>query len=77
VEIVFLVLVLDPETETSSLYCYHSSRFHLKTETESSLRNVLLEVKDSTAWLSVEFLNFPHLGGQRQERALHGERIAF
>jgi hypothetical protein len=30
---------LCPETETSSLYWFHLSRFQLKTETESSLRN--------------------------------------
>jgi hypothetical protein len=30
-----------PETETSSFYCAYLDRFHLKTEIESSLRNVV------------------------------------
>jgi hypothetical protein len=30
-----------PETETNSIYWAEQSRFHLKTETESSLRNIM------------------------------------
>jgi hypothetical protein len=33
------------KTGTSSIYLVQLSRFHLKTETESSLRNVLLYVR--------------------------------
>jgi hypothetical protein len=31
---------IDPETETICSYWVYPSRFHLKTETESSVRNV-------------------------------------
>jgi hypothetical protein len=36
------------ETETSSFYWDHLCRFHLKTETESSFRNVVFKIKHRT-----------------------------
>jgi hypothetical protein len=36
-----LDITSDPETETNSFYWAHLSMFHLKTETESSLQNVV------------------------------------
>jgi hypothetical protein len=36
------------ETKTSSFYWVHLSRLPMKTETESSLRNVALQLKDRT-----------------------------
>jgi hypothetical protein len=32
---------LSPETESSSIYWTQLSRYHLKTETRSNLRNIL------------------------------------
>jgi hypothetical protein len=36
-----------PEIGTSSIDWAHQNRFHLKTETESSLRNVVLKYKQN------------------------------
>jgi hypothetical protein len=37
-----------PEIGTSSIYSAQLSKLHLKMETESSLRNVVLQIKDRT-----------------------------
>jgi hypothetical protein len=43
--IVFLGIIHRPEVGTSSIHWAQLSRFYLKTETESSLRNVVLKYK--------------------------------
>jgi hypothetical protein len=42
---VLLLVSGERERETSSIYWNHLSRFHLKTETEFSLRNVVYQIK--------------------------------
>jgi hypothetical protein len=42
------IMVFKPETETSSIYWVHPSRFNLKTETESSVRNLSFEMNATT-----------------------------
>jgi hypothetical protein len=37
-----------PETESSYIYWAELSMFHLKTEAEFSLRNILFQIKDKT-----------------------------
>jgi hypothetical protein len=56
--------VSGPVTEISSFYWVHLSRFYLKTETESSLRNVVLNkgqddryVEDCVSYLRLSFNN--------------------
>jgi hypothetical protein len=39
---------LCPETETNSVYWAHLSRFHLKTEIDSSLGGIVFYIKDRT-----------------------------
>jgi hypothetical protein len=43
-----IVLLSGPETEISSIYWAQRRNFHMKTEAEFSLRNVVLQIKDST-----------------------------
>jgi hypothetical protein len=40
--------ILSSEAETSFIYWAQVSKFHLKTETESSLRNAVFQIKDRT-----------------------------
>jgi hypothetical protein len=42
------IIHLSQETETRYIYCAQLSRFHLKTETESSLLDVVFYIKDRT-----------------------------
>jgi hypothetical protein len=40
------------QRENSSFYRAHSNSFHLKTEAEFILRNVVFHIKDRTNWLA-------------------------
>jgi hypothetical protein len=44
-------LVLSPEIGASSIHWIQLSRFYLKTETESSLRNVVVFLKNRRRWI--------------------------